>query len=561
MPAMDYPITKVLRRFAAFVLTAMLASAAPAAAAERDALTIGVSTYPPTLSPLLDPTVAKSYVLGLVMRPLTGYDQAWRPVCFLCTELPSLENGQAVLEDRTDGKQGIAVTYTLQAQATWGDGTPVTTRDVVFTWQVGRTPEAGAANAEQFRRITDITVKDDKTFTVHVDRVTFDYNVFDLELVPEHLERARFADPAQYRTRSLYVTEPSNRGLYFGPYRIVEATSGSHVVLERNPTWWGKPPAFRRIVVRAIENSAALESNLMSGSVDYLPGELGLSLDQALALEKRKDPRFTISYKPSNSYSHIDLNLDNAILKDVRVRHALLMALDREGLNQKLFDGKAPPADSFINALDWVYDPDGLKYAHDPAGAVRLLEEAGWTTVRNGVRTNAAGQTLTLEINGAAGSRTGELIEQVMQSDWRKVGIDVKIRNFAARVLFDNLQHRRFPGMAVFGWASAPENVPRTILHSAQIPSEANHWEGQNYTGYVDPDTDRLIDRIERELDRDKRRTLWHQLQRRYAEALPVLPLFFRSSPYVMPTWLGGIAPTGHMFPTTLWVETWTVAQ
>ena len=73
----------------------------------------------------------------------------------------------------------------------------------------------------------------------------------------------------------------------YAPYRITEASSGSHVTLERNPHWWGKPPAFRRIVVRAIENTAALESNLLSGSVDYLAGELGLSLDQAKEIAER----------------------------------------------------------------------------------------------------------------------------------------------------------------------------------------------------------------------------------------------------------------------------------
>jgi len=100
--------------------------------------------------------------------------------------------------------------------------------------------------------------------------------------------------------------------------------------------------------------------------------------------------------------------------------------------------------------------------------------------------------------------------------------------------------------------------VPRTILHSSQIPSAANSWEGQNYTGYKDPATDKLLDAIETELDREKRRTEWYELQRRYAEALPVLPLYYRSIPFIKPKWLGGIEPTGHMFPTTLWLEDWT---
>ena len=556
MPTMNYPIIKT-----AWVLAlAMLAVARPIVAAERDTLTIGVSTYPPNLNPLLDATVAKSYVLGMANRPLTAFDKDWQPICVLCTALPTLENGKAVLEDRPDGKRGIAVTFTLPADAKWGDGTPVTTRDVRFTWEIGRNPKSGAADAEMYRRITEITVLDDKTFTLHIDRVSFDYNSVDLHLVPAHLERARFEDPAQYRVRTLYETEPTNPGLYAGPYRIVELSSGSHIVLERNPAWSGKPPAVRRIIVRAIENSAALESNLLSGSVDYIPGELGLSLDQALAFERRNGARFAVTYKPSLFYSHIDLNLDNEILRDVRVRHALLMALDRDGLNRQLFEGKQPPADSFVNQLDWIHDPNGLKYAYDPAAAARLLDEAGWSTMRNGVRHNAAGVPLSLEIHGATGNRTSEMVEQVLQSEWRKLGIDTKIRNVAARVLFDNLTHRRFSAMAFFGWASAPENVPRTILRSDQIPTEANNWEGQNYTGYKDPETDQLLDRIEAELDREKRRALWHALQRRYAEALPVLPLYFRSIAFIMPKWLGGIEPTGHMFPTTLWVENWTVA-
>ena len=60
--------------------------------------------------------------------------------------------------------------------------------------------------------------------------------------------------------------------------------------------------------------------------------------------------------------------------------------------------------------------------------------------------------------------------------------------------------------MAMFAWISAPENVPRTTLHSEEIPTEANGWAGQNYTGYRNPEMDELIDAIEVELDRDKRR-------------------------------------------------------
>src|SRR5690606_26343580 len=128
--------------------------------------------------------------------------------------------------------------------------------------------------------ILSIDVKDEKTFTMHLDRVEFTYNAInDFRLIPEHVERAAFAAPAEYRNRTLFDAEPTNPGLYFGPYRITAVEPGAEIVLEKNPTWWGKEPPFQRIVLRAIENTAALEANLLSGAIDYVAGELGLTLD------------------------------------------------------------------------------------------------------------------------------------------------------------------------------------------------------------------------------------------------------------------------------------------
>jgi peptide/nickel transport system substrate-binding protein len=116
---------------------------------------------------------------------------------------------------------------------------------------------------------------------------------------------------------------------------------------------------------------------------------------------------------------------------------------------------------------------------------------------------------------------------------------------------------RKFTGMAMYAWLSSPENVPRTTLHSKEIPSAENGWSGQNTPGFRNAEMDALIDKVEVELDRDKRRADWHRIQEIYAEQLPVLPLYFRADPFIIPKWLKGIEPTGHQFPTTLWVENW----
>ena len=83
---------------------------------------------------------------------------------------------------------------------------------------------------------------------------------------------------------------------------------GAAIELTRNPTWWGKPAAFGTVIIRIVENTAALEVNLRSGAIDYIAGELGLSLDQAAAMEEREGDAWDFAYKAGLIYEHIDLN-------------------------------------------------------------------------------------------------------------------------------------------------------------------------------------------------------------------------------------------------------------
>ena len=547
------------RRRSPWVTLALVCALGTPAVAQRDGLTIGIIQFPATLNPNIDVMAAKNYVLGMALRPFTVYDADWKLVCLLCTQLPSIENGMAVPIDLPDGKKGIDITFTIRPDAAWADGVPVTTADVKFTYEVGRNPQSGVSNGELYRRITGIDVTDDKTFTLHVDKLTFDYAaIHDFMLLPAHVERDAFANPAQYRLRTRYITDPTNPGLYNGPYRVTEVVAGSHILLERNPRWTGPPGQFRRLTVRAIENTAALEANLLSGTIDMIAGELGLPLDEGLAFEKRHGGAFQIIYKPGLVYEHIDVNLGRAALADRRLRKALILGLDRETISRSLFAGRQPVADSFVNPLDSGYTADTPRYRYDPVRAETLLEEAGWRAQPDGIRRNTEGLRLSLELMTTAGNRSRELVEQVVQSQWRKIGVDIRIKNEPARVLFgDTLPHRRFD-LAMYAWISSPENVPRSILHSSEIPSESNGFVGQNATGFNNAEMDRLIDALEIELDRAKRKTLWAEAQRLYAAELPSLPLYFRSDVFILPKWLTGGRPTGNQSPTTLWITDWS---
>jgi peptide/nickel transport system substrate-binding protein len=553
---------RVYRLCRAALAAGLMAAATPAGAAGHTALTIGVTQYPGTLNPNIDPLAAKGYVLGFTLRPFTVYDADWQLVCLLCTTLPTFNNGLAVPVDLPDGKRGVDLTYTIRPDASWGDGVPVTTKDVEFTWQVGRDPKSPVSNAEMYRHMTGITVKDDKTFTIHDDKLDFSYAAIDdFVLLPEHLEKPAFADPAQYRQKTLYVTDPTNPGLYNGPYRVAETSPGSYMVLERNPHWAGKGGPFDRITVRAIENTAALEANLLSGTIDMAAGEVGLPLDEGIAFEKRHGADYDVVFKPGLTFEHVDFNLDVPAFQDRRVREAMLRAIDREGLSKSLFAGRQKPADTFLSPLDFGYTDDVPHYPYDPARAAALLDEAGWHVGAGGIRRNAAGESLSFTLMTTAGNHSRELVEQVLQSEWKKIGIDIKLKNEPARVLFgETLLHRQFQ-LAMYAWISSPENVPRDIFDSTEIPSAGNGYSGENIAGYKNPKMDELLKAMEVELDPQKRKAMWAEAQNIFATDLPFLPLYLRADTFILPKWLGGVRPTGNQYPTSLWVTDWTVKK
>ncbi len=531
---------------------------------QRESLTIGISQFPATFHPNIENMAAKSYVLGFARRPLTAYDADWQLACMLCDTLPSLENGGAVRETTPDGRPGIRVTYRLRADARWGDGTPVSAEDLRFAWEAGRAEETGIGPAEFYRSAYELIIEDARSITLRLDKVTFDYaSMGDFQPLPAHVERGRWqAGPRGYRSRTAYDTETTNPALWNGPYRVSAVQPGSTVTLERNPAWAGPAPAFPRIRIRAVENTTALEAQLLAGQVEMIAGEIGLPVEQAAALERRAGARFRFAYRPGLVYEHLAPQLDNPALADRRVRQALLLAADRAQIVARLFEGKQALAHTGVNPLDGMHDDTVRQYRFDPAAAAALLDEAGWRRGPDGIRRNAAGERLSFEFQTTAGNRPREQVQQVLQAQWRQAGIETRIRNETPRVLFgETLSRRRFTGLALFAWISSPENVPRSTLHSDEIPRAERNWAGQNYPGWRNAEMDALIEALPQELDRGKRRALWHRLQAIYAEELPELPLWFRTDAHVWPAWLDGVRPTGHLNPSTLWVEEWRVRQ
>ena len=536
----------------------LAASVAPAAA--KDDLVIGIGEFPASLHPLIDASSIKSYVVAFGQRAISAYVKD-RLICLLCTEVPSLQNGLVKFVDGPGGSKGLEVTIKLLPNLKWGDGQPVTANDVAFTVRVARDPSVGFMNVNAWSRADSARVVDDHTVVLHLPKPIASYAQWD-QVLPEHIEGpiyARAHSAGDYINTTAYNHDPTNPGLWNGPYLITKYDVGSQVVVDPNRYWPGiqatgyHKAGFKHIVLRFFGDTAALEANLLSGDIDV---DSYLTLDQVLALKSREPDRFNYySFPPSRTYTHIDVQKDNPILQDVRVRRALLMGIDRQTINTKLFGAMDLVLNSFVSPRDEHYDPDIPAVPYDPAGARKLLAAAGWTPGPDGVCRNAAGERLSFEFLSTAGVRYRELEMAVIQSGWRQIGVDANLRFEPSRMMFGTTaKHRSYSGLMLYNWTDHPGVSPRRTLGSDQIPTAGNNWSGANYLAFSNKQFDADIATVETNLDPAHQMTAYADMQRIYADQLPALPLFIDAGLLALPKWLD-VSGTGRLAPEE--AETW----
>jgi peptide/nickel transport system substrate-binding protein len=538
-------------------LAAWLLMAGVAWAGAPGTLTIGMSQFPPDMHPDISATSAKFYVEYAALRPVISFDMEGGVICVLCTEVPTRGNGLAKVVDLPGGGKGMEVTFHLRSDIFWGDGVPVTAADVAFAQKVahafGETPN-----------VTEVKAEGPHTVLVRLDATRYDYARLIPMPLPEHIEGKIFAaakTPLEYGRASAYNTDPPNPGLWNGPYRISKFVGNQSITLVPNEYWKGRKPAWREIGTRLLENTAALQANALSGDVDMISSALGLTVNQAITMQKNYPARFTYFYEPTLSYEHLALNLDNPLLADRRVRQALLMAIDRRTIVNKLFGGVQPVAQSFLAPSQFGWHQDTPTWPFDVAEAKRKLAEAGFKPGSDGILVSPKGERFEITLTTTTGNVQRELVEQVLQSEFKVIGVKLNIRNEPARTMFgETLRKRNFTGMVMFTSVPPPDNVPYDAFASSTIPAAANNWFGQNYMGYRNPAMDAALEAARTELDPRKRYEDWKTILDIYATDLPELPLFFVAEPYIVPRTITGILPPRMRSFATMWIEDWRPA-
>lgn len=546
--------------FAALMMVGIvpLAGAAPGGpAAGPDTVVIYTQQEPSCFQPLADSCnmFVGTEVRTAFLRSGVLYDQNWNFFPDIMEKLPSLKDGdwQILPGDK------MKVTWHIKKGYTWHDGKPVTAEDWIWAWRVNMHPDYPSLDRDTSKRVDNIFAPDPYTIVVQwKEKYAFaNHTVAGANILPKHATEKDFrANPAKFDKSAWGNGVPTVGN---GPYVLKEWQKGSSITLEAYDGWMGEKPTVKRIVFRFISDTNTIIANVLSGASDAtdetaIPFANGLELEKRITKEGRKD--ILLEAKPGLIWEHIDLNLDNEHLKDKRVRQALLYAMNREELTQTLFEGKQPVSHSWLPEKHYGYNKNVQKYPFDPAKAKALLAEAGYTPGSDGIL-QKGGKRLSFTFMTTSGNRVRESVQQVLQTMWKAVGIEVQLTTQPARVYFgDTLPSRKFE-LAMYAWVFGPESDCEGLYTGDTIPGPGGTGSGQNFPGYKNDEVTRICHAVPSELDEVKRASMLRRMQELFTDDVPVIPLYLRADFVSHKPGLTPFLPTGAGMPITWNAQQW----
>lgn len=491
------------------------------------------------LNPMLAQDLASGYITGLVYQSLADVhpDDG--------TLIPSLADSWEVSSD------GLRYRFMLHPDATWHDGEPVTADDVIHSFDAvlapgGFSPSQGTVERTlaSYEKIDDHTVE----LTARQQSATFlNDTAANVPIMAKHIwESVPFsewqADPGSTGT------DPS-RVVGSGLFTFVEWIPGDHITVARNDNYWlpDQVPVIDRYIYRVVAESTSALSSLQAGESDIS----GVSSTEAPAFIE-DNPEFVIHEFDRSHITYYLTNMDPArteFFLDVRVRQAMLYALDRELIAETIYQGYAVPAHGPQPPLSPAYAPDEITtiYTYDPERARTLLEEAGWTEGPDGVRVRD-GEPFAIEFTFEQDSATYQQLIPYIQQSWREVGIEMTpiAMPFAAQ---QEELNRRDYHTALTGITLNTTGNQGTLFRCDSV-----YPSGYNEVMYCNPEYDALDDLQRQELDPERREDLLLEAANIIAEEVPMAPLVFASGLVASSPRLHNYFPSGY---TTLWSIPW----
>jgi ABC-type transport system substrate-binding protein len=461
-------------------------------------------------------------------RLLGGYVGTLDPLRYVAAPEPASARAAADAHVRPTEENPVIV-FRLRRGVRFHDGRELTAKDVRFTYETLMDPRNLSPRVPDFEPIKAVESPD--SYTV---RVTYKelfqpgFESWGMGILPEHLlnrealaaeARAAGKDPAAFSVRDSGF---NRRPVGSGPFRFAAWESDVSIRLVRYDDYWEGPPNFHEYLVRILPDALTAELAFYAGTADGY----GAQAHQVARLQD--DPRFHVNSLLSLGYSYIGYNLRRPPFQDVRVRTALGMAIDVDEIIRYVLYGQGGRTTGPYPQQTEFYDPGIKPLPYDPAGAARLLAEAGWRRNAQGIL-EKDGQPLEFTLITNSGNEERQAIMVIAQNAWRRLGVKVEILSLEWAVFIRERVNKLDFDAVVLGWAMGLDADLFQIFHSSQAGPQQ-----LNFVGYANPRADELMGRIRREYDEARQTAMARELHRRIAHDQPYTFLYVRRSLVLM---------------------------
>lgn len=468
-------------------------------------LHLSASSNPARLNPLIATDSASSSIAGFLFNSLVKYD----------------ESGQKIIGDLAESYRFVTPTlieFKLRRNVKWHDGKPFGAQDVLFTYNLIKSPTTITPYASDFRVIKSVSVVDPYTVRVAYEKPYFKaLEIWMMGIVPKHI-LSKETDIMG----SKFNTSPIGTG----PYILKKLEFSKQIVIEANPNYFEHRPKIDKIVFHVISDPMTRFLMLKSGQID-IDGLEPMQYERQL--DKRFHKQFASLELPSHSYTYLGFNLRLKKFQDPRVREALSLAIDREALIDVLFlkhgkvcTGPFLPGSKGFN--------DKLKAPkRDLARAKALLKASGYDR----------SHPLEFEIATSNSNAIRPYAAEILQRQLLDIGVKVNLRVMEWQAFLNTVVFPRKFETVLLGWSLSLTPDPYTLWHSeSDVPG------GFNLVGYHSKTADKMIEEMESSTEPEKIAELQKKIFAQIVGDNPYLFLVIPNEINVYSRSIKGIKPT-----------------
>jgi len=463
-------------------------------------VTMLVESSPASLDPRVGTDAQAEHIDSLLFDALTRRDEHFGLQPFLAT--------------RWENPDPLTWIFHLRTNARFHDGRALTSRDVKYTIDSILDGAVISVKAGSFTTVDHIDAPDPATVIFHLKQPdpALPFNLCDgaIGIVPFGSGREFFRHP-----------------IGSGPFEFVSQQLDRDVVIVRAKSYWGALPNISRVRFAVVPDATTRALELEQGSADIESN--ALPADEVYAL--RRDPHLAIDDGPGTVLNYIVFNMRDPIVRDVRVRTAIALAINRPLLIQALYRGEARLAESLLPPQHWAWVATP-PYNYNPAAANALLDQAGYRRGAHGIRFHLGMKT--------SNDETVRLTAVAVQEQLARAGIALDLRSYEFATFYADLTRGAFQ-LAPSRWIGGNEN-PDIFRYAYATASFPPH--GGNRGFYSNPEMDRLIADAAATQDAKQRLADYAQIQQLAARDLPSLNLWYLDSVIVHNRRLGNIRPS-----------------